>query len=231
MFTSLSGIVVWGDSIGKGIVWSEEHLRYRLSPRGCVRRLAGLAGCPVKNLSVMGCTADECLKRFDPAQTVPGGVGVIELGGNDCNMPWEAISRDPEGEYLPCVPLERYTAAMRRLIFLLRRGGMVPAVAVPVPVVGHLYLSSLSRFYDGKGILRYLGDAEQISRWQERWASAARTVALEENATLIDLRDAMLRNRRFETLYCRDGIHLNDEGQEYLLKYILDYYGEVRTAS
>ncbi len=231
MFASLPGIVIWGDSIGKGIVWSDEHARYRLSQRGCVRQLSALAACPVKNLSVMGCTAADCLKRFDPSQTVPGGLGVIELGGNDCNMPWEAIGKDPTGDYLPCVPLESYKAAMRQLIRLLRREKMIPAVAVPVPVVGHLYLSFLSRFYNGRGILEYLGDPEQISRWQERWASAARSVAIEEGAVLIDLRDAMLRNLRFERLYCSDGIHLNDEGQEYLLSCILDNYGPVRTAS
>ena len=220
MKTDIPGIAVWGESIGKGVVWSEEHGRYRLSARGCVRLLAARARCPVSNYSVMGQTAEKCLECFDPSGIVPGGVGVIELGGNDCNMPWDMISRDPAGEYMPSVPLERFVGAMRRLISLIRSGGMEPLVAIPVPVVGHRYFSFLSRYYDGKGLLKYLGDPEQISRWQERWATAARTAAITENAGIIDLRDAMLSSRRFEDLYCLDGIHLNDMGQEYILEYI-----------
>ncbi len=224
MKQDIPGIVVWGDSIGKGIVWSEEHGRYRLSARGCVRMLSSRAHCPVRNLSVMGQTAEGCLKSFDSSCLVPGGVGVIEFGGNDCNMPWEAISQNPEGDYLPSVPLDRFKNAMRRLIRLLRAGGMDPLVAIPVPVVGHRYFSFLSRRFDGKGLLKYLGDPEQISRWQERWAAAARTMALSESADIVDLRDALLSNRRFEDLYCADGIHLNDMGQQYLLDYVTEKF-------
>ena len=65
MKQDIPGIVVWGDSIGKGVVWSEEHGRYRLSARGCVRMLSSRALCPVRNHSVMGQTAEGCLKSFD----------------------------------------------------------------------------------------------------------------------------------------------------------------------
>ena len=54
--------------------------------------------------------------------------------------------------------------------------------------------------------------------------SAARTAALGENADIVDLRDALLSNRRFEDLYCADGIHLNDMGQQTLLDYITEKF-------
>ena len=47
----------------------------------------------------MGRTASECLKDITKEELVPGGVAVIEFGGNDSDICWADVSRDPTREY------------------------------------------------------------------------------------------------------------------------------------
>ncbi len=209
---------VFGDSIGKGVVWSQEHQRYRISKLGCVRQLSAYAPYPVYNHSVMGATAKQCLQDFDPSFIRPGVACAFEFGGNDCDLDWESVSLDPKAHHEPKVPLKVYKDCLTRLVDLTRSRGGLPILVTPLPLNGERYCRWVSRRLDPARILEYLGEPEEMARWQERWAHATLEVALKENVFLVDLRDAMLCTRQFSSLYCPDGIHPNERGQEYLFR-------------
>ena len=57
---------------------------------------------------------------------------------------------------------------------------------------------------------------------EERYAAAVRDIAWQEKVCFIDLREYILRNREFKSLYCEDGIHLNDKGQRYLFDCLME---------
>ncbi|MBQ7182521.1 MAG: SGNH/GDSL hydrolase family protein [Clostridia bacterium] len=209
-------LLIYGDSIGKGVLWNEERQRYCISKNACVKSLSDALPWPVENRCVMGNTVKRCLEEFKHEKAEKGAVAVFELGSNDCDMPWKAISEAPDHEYEAKVPLHEFYRDLRELIHLAKRRRMTPIVTVPIPLDGEKYLDWVSRDNDRAGILRYLGDPVQMARWQERWATAVRDVARQEKVKVIDLRDFILRNRQFKDLYCADGIHLNDRGQKYL---------------
>ena len=211
-------MIVYGDSNGKGVIWSETLGRYRITRESCVRLLTECLPFPVENRSVMGSTAQRCLEGLEQDDIPAGALVVFAFGSNDSDMDWDAVSRAPDQPHAARVPVEAFEAALRQMIRITRSRGAEPVIATPVPLVAERYFNWVSRALDQEAILRYLGDTAQMARWQERWAHAAERVAYTENAPLADLRDAMLRCLNFEQMYCADGIHLNEKGHRYLFE-------------
>ena len=66
-------------------------------------------------------------------------------------------------------------------------------------------------------ILRWLGDVQQIYRYQEMYSLMVEKVAMELSIRLIDLRSRCLAERRFfRDMLCEDGLHLTEEGQVFI---------------
>ncbi len=213
-----TGLTVYGDSIGKGVIWSEALGRYKITRESCVRLLSERLPYPVENRSRMGCTVRQCLENLDPEEIKPGQLVVFEFGSNDSDMDWEAVSKAPKAHHEPSVPIGDFESDLTRLVRIARSRGAYPMLTTPIPLNSQRYLSWVSRNLEKDAILQYLGDAVQMARWQERWSHAVERVAFREHVPLIDLRDAMLRCLHFDDLYCRDGIHPNEEGQKYLFE-------------
>ena len=93
---------------------------------------------------------------------------------------------------------------------------MEPVLVTPPPLVAKRYFDWVSRNLNPARILDYLGDVEHIYRWQERYALMIRNVAREENARLLDVRDAFLAQPRMTDMICIDGIHPNEKGHAML---------------
>ena len=145
-----------------------------------------------------------------------GGVAVIEFGGNDCDLDWKAASEQPEVAQQGRVPLKAFGENLKRMIACARGAGMEPVLVTPPPLVAKRYFDWVSRNLNPARILDYLGDVEHIYRWQERYALMIRNVAREENARLLDVRDAFLAQPRMTDMICIDGIHPNEKGHAML---------------
>lgn len=94
-------IHVWEDSILKGIGFDEQRQRYAILRDNCIAKLAATAQIPVVNHARMGITAPEGEKDMREADLSPGGLGLIEFGGNDCDMPWTNIAQNPAAPMSP----------------------------------------------------------------------------------------------------------------------------------
>ena len=213
-------ITVFGDSILKGIVL--ENGRYCIN-HDWENRLSDECGLTIRNCSRFGCTigrAMAAIRRHSAQTCAAGEEAVLELGGNDCDYDWAAISADPDGEHLCHTPPEEFCRGYREAIRLLRESGRRVVMLTLPPIHSERYLRFLCRnglSYDN--ILRWLGDVEHIARWQAHYNELVKQIAGEEGVRLIDLRSAFPKEpKALEPLLCEDGIHPSRRGQELIYR-------------
>ena len=209
-------VTVYGDSILKGVVF--ENGRYVVE-RAWQQRLAERFDLTIRNRSRFGCTIGKALSaiRRDSETPAENGYALLEFGGNDCDFDWPAIAADPAGNYLPKTPPERFAAAYREAIALIRRGGRIPVALTLPPIHSELYFNFICRGVSRENILRWMGTADRIADWQRQYSEMAAAAAREEGARLIDLRRAFpLDSDALREFLCIDGIHPSRRGQELL---------------
>ena len=211
-----SEIHVWGDSIAVGITYNERRKRYVISKERCPKRISEELKCKVVNHSKMGATVVDGLERFEAAQPAEGALCVIEYGGNDCNMDWARLAEHPDAKPIPKVELAVFTKRLEEFIKAVEKKNMKALLITPLPLHAAKFFDWVSQELDSEALLQAIGDVQNIYGWQERYAIAVRNVAQKTKTPLLDLRDAMLANREYPSMVCRDGIHLRDEGYRYV---------------
>lgn len=216
-----AAIHLWGDSVGKGVVFDEERGRYAILRNRCAVTLQEGLGIPVVNHARMGATVTEGLDDFLAEAAEPGTIAVIEYGGNDCDMPWADVADNPDGVYEGRTPLPLFVHTLTRFVAEVRARGMTPLLVTPPPLDAYRYFAWVSRQLDKCAIVRFLGDIAHIYRWQERYSIAVRRVAEATRCTLFDLRDAFLGEPRYAQMLCVDGIHPNETGHEAITRAVL----------
>ena len=212
-------IVLWGDSIGKGVIYNETRRRYCLAKDRCIALLQA-AGLKIENNARMGATIGEGYRDFCETEAKPGDIVVIEYGGNDCDPDWDAVAADPTVFHDGKTPLPVFRDTLRRFILDARDRGLRPMAVVPPPLEADRYYRWVSKGRDGRQILRYLVDVQHIYRWQERYANAVREVARKLDCPVIDLREPFLDAADLPSLICEDGIHPNEAGQQLMARTI-----------
>ena len=215
---TVQSVSLWGDSIGKGVVFDETRGRYAILKESCVNLLSKRLSRPIENHAVMGATALQGAERMRDDHLREGGLAVIEFGGNDCDMPWKEISEAPGREYKPRATVEEFARSLTTLVGRVRGAGMEAMLVTPPPLDAERYFAWVSRGLNAEAILSFLGDVQHIYRWQERYAVAVRDVAARTGCRLLDLRDAFLDVRTLGDYFCLDGIHPNAHGHKLLAR-------------
>ena len=211
----MSEIYLFGDSASQGIVLDEKN-QYRVSRAGCVRLLKR-KGYPIRNYAVHGYTVLQGLDTFEHTPIEPGSVCVIQFGGNDCDLDWDAVSDDPDSFHEGRVPPEEFRTALTRFVREAKERKLKPVLVTPLALMSGRYYRWVSRGRNAERILRYLrDDPESITRWQERYAVIVREVAVSEGCLLEDVRSWMLYRLDYPSLICIDGIHPNETGHAVL---------------
>ena len=218
-------VTVYGDSILRGVRFQDG--RYVID-HSWETTLAETFGLQVTNRSRFGNTIGKAMPRIEKDSETPCDAeeyALMELGGNDCDYDWAAVSDAPEASHDCKTPPELFLEYYRRAIRLLKESGRRVVLATLPPVSSERYLRFICR--DGlsrENIVRWLGDVEHIYRWQESYSGMVDRLAREERVPVIDLRGAFLRDqRRPEALLCADGIHPSMEGQSLIFETISDF--------
>ena len=209
-------VTVYGDSILKGVLL--ENGKYVVN-RDWERQLGEMFQLTIRNCARFGCTIRKILpliRKDSGAPTPAEEIAVLEMGGNDCDFDWAAISREPEDHYECKTPPREFLSRYREAVDLIRGSGRTPVLMNLPPVHSERYLRYICR--DGlsmQSILQWLGSVEMISRWQSRYSQMVEQVAKEKKVKLIDLRRAFPRDpRELEPYLCEDGIHPSRLGQK-----------------
>ena len=207
----MSEIYLFGDSASQGIVLDEKGA-YHVSRAGCVRLLKK-KGFPIRNYAVHGYTVRQGLESFEKMQIEPGSCCVIQFGGNDSDLDWDAVSREPEIFHDGRVPLQEFRENLVRFIREARERFLEPVLVTPLALISTRFYRWVSRERSADDILHYLqDDTESMCRWQERYAAAVRETAASEGCRLIDIRSWLLDRMDYPSLFCADGIHPNEAG-------------------
>lgn len=209
----MKNIKIYGDSILKGVMYNESLGRYKL----CSYRFDDIEenGIAIENNCKMGATVD---KGFEIIKDTlddcdKDTVVVLEYGGNDCNFDWSAVSAEPDRtDFLPATPAERFVKTYREMIEYCRSKGATVVVSSLVPIESGRFMNFVSKGLSYDNILKWLGDVNTISRWQEYYSSLVEKLARSMNCPLLDLRSEFLLPHRLDNMICVDGIHPNADG-------------------
>ncbi len=219
-------IVVVGDSISKGVVYSKEKSKYVISDVNYVNLLKDNIKGTVKNIAKFVNTllkGIDILKRYllkDKPDIV-----LIEFGGNDCDFDWEEIAKNPYDEHSPKTDFYIFKEKLKELIKSLEDANIIPVLMTLPPLDADRYFKWISKNSEemGKNILKWLGSVTKIYWWQEKYNSAILSIAEETKTRLIDIRSAFLDYPDFRQFICTDGIHPNEKGHKIIAHKIYEY--------
>lgn len=215
---NISKVVIWGDSVAKGIIYDDKRGRYAILPDSAASIFTEKTGIPVLNRAKMGMTVEPglALLNADIDRGVAAGAdhALIEFGGNDSDFDWAAIAETPDAEHLPRTPLDIFEKSLRQILDKLRLSDMTATLVSLPPIVAQRYFDFFTRNGLSKeNILRWLGDVGHIYRFHEQYSLLISRIAKEYNCRLIDIRSAFLSKADREDYFCEDGIHPNERGQ------------------
>ena len=207
----MSRLLIFGDSIMKGVIYSEERRRHTLLSAG-VRPLNALMhekGITLENRARFGATSQTVLHDAQKILSAPqeDTTVLFGFGGNDSDHDWHAISSDPEGQYGPVSTPRQLTETCLDCIRLAKDAGCRVMAANLVPIDAEKYFRWISRENDPENLLRWLGDVSMLYRWHEEYSDCITEICRRENVPMVDLRKPFLLSHRFKTLLCADGIH------------------------
>ena len=141
----ISSVSVWGDSIGKCVVFDEARGRYAICKDNYASHLKA-GGVTVENHSVMGYTV--CQAQLAEKDMRPGGVAAIEFGGNDCDLDWKAVSENPDVYHEARTPIGLFKDKLAEMVKKARAFDMRAVLVVPPPIDAEKYFAWVSKNLD-----------------------------------------------------------------------------------
>lgn len=208
-------LIIYGDSILRGVTYSSEEGRHRLC-RGYKLERLGSVGFDITNRARMGATVCRGLEilRSTLEECTEGAIVLFEFGGNDCDYEWSEIADCPVGTHAPHVPKPEFLRTYREAIRLAKDAGATVLVSTLVPICAEDYLRTITKGRNADNICRWLGDTSMLYRYQEHYNTLVEKLAAEEGVPTVDLRQAFLLSHRYTTLISADGIHPTEEGHD-----------------
>ena len=207
----LPSVILWGDSIGRGIDFDSARGRYAVMRENFEKVLRRRGVIDIDNRSRFGATVVDGLKDYE-ASGLREGTILLEYGGNDCNMPWDQVSADPSRLYEAATPLRVFEETLAKFVRLIKERGGRPLLVTPPPLVAERFVPWVSQGLNEGAIRSYLGDEQHVYRWHERYANAVRRVAENLRCGLVDLRDRLLAEADYPALVGVDGMHISEQG-------------------
>lgn len=217
-------VIVWGDSVARGVIYDEKRNRYTLARESAARIVAEKLNIEIVNRARMGFTIRDGAQTIenDLFRGMTADAALIEFGGNDCNFDWKAISEAPEDKHIPNTPADIYEEKLTDIIETVRDAGMRPILVTLPPILSDRYFDFISRGgLSRENILQWLGDKNHIYRYHERYSGIISRIATKYRCALLDIRSAFLEKWNTDSLFCIDGIHPSEEGQRFISEAIL----------
>jgi lysophospholipase L1-like esterase len=224
-------LVALGDSIMKGVLLHSvgERNHYSLADKSIVECCAEKLGGECLNLSKMGCTIEagerilnRHLDKCSEAQYV-----LLEYGGNDSDYNWQEIAQHPEQEHFPRTRLEVFEQAYERVINQIKKIGATPLILSLPPMDAERYFAFFSQKWEEDfrtNVMRWLdGSTNTIMSGHELYNLATMRVAQHTGVQWIDVTTGLLKDHKFRSYLCDDGVHPNELGQKKIAEMILPH--------
>lgn len=211
----MNRLMIFGDSILKGVTYSAERQRYIIDRYEYEDSLSE-KGLIAENCCKMGATADKVKaiveRKLDTINDET--LVILGFGGNDCDFDWQSVSDLPDSEHSPHTENSFFAEQYDSIISSIKTTGARLIMTNIVPIDAEKYLQWISKNRNKSRILDYIGDPSTLYRWQEFYNLTAERLAKKYELPVIDLRKSFLLSRSYGSLLCEDGIHPSKKGHD-----------------
>ncbi|MDP4177765.1 MAG: SGNH/GDSL hydrolase family protein [Bacillota bacterium] len=222
-------LVLYGDSITKGIVYDNEKCRYKPIKENFSSIVADKFKGTIYNAGRFGNTIIRGLNKMyiEVLKKTPDIV-LIEFGGNDCDYKWDDIAQNPDIDHNPNTDISEFRKSLMVMVDQLKNANIIPILMTLPPLDSSKYFKWVSKGNPlaEKNILHWLGTEDRIYTWQKSYSEMISEVAEKTKTTIIDIRKAFLNYGDYSKLLCKDGIHPNPEGHSLMAKVFLNFIQE-----
>jgi lysophospholipase L1-like esterase len=219
-------LVVFGDSITKGIIYDNEKSRYE-NLKDCFVNLVGnsIIGT-VHNAGRFGSTIIRGVsKMYNDVMKKTPDIVLIEFGGNDCDFNWGDIAHNPDVDHKPNTEISTFRDTLLKMIDTLKSEGITPVLMTLPPLDAKRYFKWVTKGDASaeQNVLRWLGSEMEIFNWHNSYSEMIAEVANKTKTLLVDVRSEFLKYRDYNRFLCVDGIHPNMEGHSLIASTVLGF--------
>ena len=161
-------LVVFGDSITKGVIYDNDKSRYS-NIKDCFVNLVGdsVKGT-VHNAGRFGSTIMRGMgKMYNDVMKKTPDIVLIDFGGNDCDFDWQDIANNPDTEHKPNTEISTFRDTLFKMIDTLRKADIIPVLMTLPPLDSKRYFKWVTKGDEaaGRNVLCFLGSEIEIFNW------------------------------------------------------------------
>ena len=229
--SEIKSVIVWGDSILKGIISSEDLTQIRPSEINALQMAGEKLAIEINNKSIYGAH----IIKLQSTQTknlnkgLTADIALIESGTNDCDYEWNDVCTKPFSEITQKVPLADFKRIASEMVDTSRENKITPVLVTAPDLAIPYWKEYITRGVDKEKIAQFIGhDPYVLLRNQEEYMEALRQIAKEKNVQLIDMRVEFRKTSDPMSLMCKDGVHPNIEGHKLMADVFVKLLPEIK---
>ena len=229
--SEIKSVIVWGDSILKGIISSEDLTQIRPSEINALQMAGEKLAIEINNKSIYGAH----IIKLQSTQTknlnkgLTADIALIESGTNDCDYEWNDVCTKPFSEITQKVPLADFKRIASEMVDTSRENKITPVLVTAPDLAIPYWKEYITRGLDKEKIAQFIGhDPYVLLRNQEEYMEALRQIAKEKNVQLIDMRVEFRKTSDPMSLMCKDGVHPNIEGHKLMADMFVKLLPEIK---
>lgn len=229
--SEIKSVIVWGDSILKGIISSEDLTQIRPSEINALQMAGEKLAIEINNKSIYGAH----IIKLQLTQTknlnkgLTADIALIESGTNDCDYEWNDVCTKPFSEITQKVPLADFKRIASEMVDTSRENKITPVLVTAPDLAIPYWKEYITRGLDKEKIAQFIGhDPYVLLRNQEEYMEALRQIAKEKNVQLIDMRVEFRKTSDQMSLMCKDGVHPNIEGHKLMADVFVKLFPEIK---
>ena len=229
--SEIKSVIVWGDSILKGIISSEDLTQIRPSEINALQMAGEKLAIEINNKSIYGAH----IIKLQSTQTknlnkgLTADIALIESGTNDCDYEWNDVCTKPFSEITQKVPLADFKRIASEMVDTSRENKITPVLVTAPDLAIPYWKEYITRGLDKEKIAQFIGhDPYVLLRNQEEYMAALRQIAKEKNVQLIDMRVEFRKTSDPMSLMCKDGVHPNIEGHKLMADVFVKLLPEIK---
>ena len=229
--SEIKSVIVWGDSILKGIISSENLTQIRPSEINALQMAGEKLAIEINNKSIYGAH----IIKLQSTQTknlnkgLTADIALIESGTNDCDYEWNDVCTKPFSEITQKVPLADFKRIASEMVDTSRENKITPVLVTAPDLAIPYWKEFITRGLDKEKIAQFIGhDPYVLLRNQEEYMEALRQIAKEKNVQLIDMRVEFRKTSDPMSLMCKDGVHPNIEGHKLMADVFVKLLPEIK---
>lgn len=229
--SEIKSVIVWGDSILKGIISSEDLTQIRPSEINALQMAGEKLAIEINNKSIYGAH----IIKLQSTQTknlnkgLTADIALIESGTNDCDYEWNDVCTKPFSEITQKVPLADFKRIASEMVDTSRENKITPVLVTAPDLAIPYWKEYITRGLDKEKIAQFIGDDPYVLlRNQEEYMEALRQISKEKNVQLIDMRVEFRKTSDPMSLMCKDGVHPNIEGHKLMADVFVKLLPEIK---